>query len=159
MLSAQQIYLTAPLGSLVRYASGEPRPPVRFTRKVQAWENENGAGRLVERKPEDCGVRTRHPATFTLHVGNFGSNGTIILSMSRSFHAESAKSFEILETPKPGTVRILTGSEGHDVLRFLAADMEEAERWMAEHHFSSMRAEIVGDPDPVPLPEPRQRAA
>ena len=29
-MSAQYIYDTAPLGSLIRYSNGEPRPPERF---------------------------------------------------------------------------------------------------------------------------------
>ncbi|EZP69562.1 hypothetical protein BV96_04102 [Sphingomonas paucimobilis] len=52
-MSAQSIYDTAPLGSLIRYSNGEPRPPERFTRKLKAWNNDNGIGRLVERAAEE----------------------------------------------------------------------------------------------------------
>ena len=47
-MSAPLIYETAPLGSLIRYSNGEPRPPERFTRKVKAWTNDNGVGRLTD---------------------------------------------------------------------------------------------------------------
>ena len=50
-MSAQYIYDTAPLGSLIRYSNGEPRPPERFRRKLAAWNNDNGTGRFVERYP------------------------------------------------------------------------------------------------------------
>ena len=43
-MSAQYIYDTAPLGSLIRYSNGEPRPPERFRRKLAAWNNDNGTG-------------------------------------------------------------------------------------------------------------------
>ncbi|WP_336963688.1 hypothetical protein [Sphingobium aquiterrae] len=151
MHSAQYVYDHAPLGALIKYVSGEPRPPERFTRKVRAWEAENGTGRLVERRP-DSGS---HPATFTLHMGDFGSEGIIVMVVRRLFSAESKKPFEILGTPEPGMVRVLTGHDGREELRFLAPDMAAAKRWMTEHHYSDMRAEIVVDPDPVVLPDTR----
>jgi len=40
-VSAQHIYTSAPLGSLIRYSNGKPRPPARFRRKLRAWEHEN----------------------------------------------------------------------------------------------------------------------
>lgn len=155
MHTARHIYETAPLGSLIAFRSGEPRPPQRFTRKVKAWEQENGTGRLVERQP---GFGTS-PATFTLHLGDFESEGVIIMVVRRLFSADSAKPFEILDTPKAGMVRVLTGHGEREELRFLASDMAQAERWMAEHHYSGIRAEIVPDPDPVVLPGVSARAA
>jgi hypothetical protein len=46
-MSAQTVYDRVPLGSLVRYFDGTPRPPERFKRKLAAWENNNNGGRLV----------------------------------------------------------------------------------------------------------------
>ena len=40
-MSAQHIYVSAPLGSIVRYSDGTPRPPARFKRKLAAWENKD----------------------------------------------------------------------------------------------------------------------
>lgn len=159
MLSAQQIYATAPLGSLLRFSSGEPRPSERFTRKLRAWKNDNGTGRLVERHGEYLGKMTRHAPTFTLHLGDFGAEGTIVLSVRQTFSTEGAKQFEILETPKPGMVRVLTSFDDRDELRHLAPDMASAERWMAMNRYSNMRAEIVPDPDPVIPPVARRQAA
>ncbi|MDB5726061.1 MAG: hypothetical protein JWQ16_2815 [Novosphingobium sp.] len=149
MHTARHIYDNAPLGSRIAYSSGEPRPPERFTKKLRRWDNENGTGRLVERH-HGAGS---HSATFTLHLGDFGSEGTIVLVVRRLFSADSAKRFEILEVPKPGMVRVLTGHGDREELRFLAPDMANAERWMAENHYSDMRVEIVTDPDPVALPD------
>lgn len=155
MHTARQVYETAPLGSLIAYANGEPRPPERFKRKLRAWENENGTGHLVERQ---AGFGSS-PATFTLHLGDFGSEGVIIMVVRRLFSADSAKPFEIRETPKPGMVRVLTGHGEREELRFLANDMAQAERWMADNRYSGIRAEIVPDPDSVVLPGVAARAA
>lgn len=159
MRSGQDIYATAPLGSLIRFSSGEPRPPERFTRKLKTWEHENGTGRLVERHPEFIGARARHAPTFTLHIGDYGSGGIVVLTVRRVFSSEGGKQFEILDTPKPGSVRVLTSFDGRDELQHLAPDMPSAEQWMAEHRHINMRAEIVSDLDPVTLPEPRRQAA
>ena len=148
MHTARQVYETAPLGSLIRFASGEPRPPERFTRKVRAWESENGTGRLVERQNGSGS----YPPTFTLHIGDFGSEGIIVMVVRRLFSADSVKPFEIVETPQPGAVRVLTGIGAREELRYLAPDMANAQRWMADNRYTGMRAEIVGDPDPVTLP-------
>jgi len=50
-MSAKTIIDTAPLGALIRYTDGSPKPPARFTKKLAAWERSNGLGRLVKKEP------------------------------------------------------------------------------------------------------------
>jgi len=50
-MSATTIIDTAPLGALIRYTDGSPKPPERFTKKLAAWERSNGVGRLVKKEP------------------------------------------------------------------------------------------------------------
>ncbi|MGF7163552.1 hypothetical protein FHS85_005222 [Rhodoligotrophos appendicifer] len=47
-MSAHIVHDTAPLGSLIRYTDGTPKPPARFSKKLAAWERRNGVGRLVK---------------------------------------------------------------------------------------------------------------
>lgn len=146
---AKAIYDSAPLGSIIRYSNGEPRPPERFRRKVAAWENENGSGRLVEcTPPYDCGSY-RGPANFTLQLGTYGNNGVVILVVRRVYSVDNSLRFEIAERPKPGMVRVLTSFQGRDELRYLAADIADAEHWLAEYHHSDARCEAVVDLDLV----------
>ena len=49
-MSATTIIKTAPLGALIRYTDGSPKPPARFTKKLAAWERSNGIGRLVKKR-------------------------------------------------------------------------------------------------------------
>ncbi|MCF8709940.1 hypothetical protein [Rhizorhapis sp. SPR117] len=158
-MSAQSIYDTAPLGSLIRYSNGEPRPPERFTRKLKAWNNDNGIGRLVERRAEEIRPTYQSPAGFCLHLGNYGSQGIIAIVVNRHYSVESALHFEIIETPKPGMVRVLTSFGGRDELRHLAPHMAAAEEWMARNSYSGMHAEIVPAPDLVILPSSLGKAA
>lgn len=158
-MSAQFIYDTAPLGSLIRFTNGETRPPARFTRKVAAWNTENGMGRLVERMPERIRPTYRSPASFCLQLGNDGGQGIVVIVVRRHYSLDSNLQFEIVETPRPGMVRVLSRFDDHDELRFLAPDMAVAEEWMARHRYSDMHVEVVSDPDPVERPSSIGRAA
>lgn len=63
-MSAHTVYENAPLGSLIRYSDGTPRPPARFKKKLAAWENRNGAGRLVRKERLSTGrTGARLPAS------------------------------------------------------------------------------------------------
>ena len=104
-MSAQIIYDSVPLGSLVRYFDGTPRPPERFKRKLAAWENNNNGGRLVRKSaPHIVGTHTT-PASVTLHQGDFGSAGVIVLKVFKTFSVNSPLTFTVIERPKPGIVR------------------------------------------------------
>lgn len=65
-MSAHHIYDNALLGSLVRYSDGTLRPPARFTRKLAAWQNRNGVGRLVKKDLQRDRATYISPASITL---------------------------------------------------------------------------------------------
>ena len=158
-MSAQSIYDRAPLGSLIRFSNGEPRPPARFNRKFKDWNNDNGLGRLVERAPGHVGSSSATAPTFTLHLGNYGSQGTILMVVRRVYTVNSRLHFEVADVPKPGMVRLLTPIGDHEELQHLAPDLAAAEAWMARHRYTNIRVEIVPDPDPVIWPANFGRAA
>ena len=68
-LSAHQLHDECPLGALIRFSGGAVEPPARHRRKHAAWRSSNGTGRLVRKAAQ----RRALPASFTLHVGDFGS--------------------------------------------------------------------------------------
>ena len=77
-MSAQLIYDLVPLGSIIRYSDGTPRPPERFAKKLSAWENANGGGRLIRKTPARQTAQYSSPAQFTLHEGDYGSGGVTV---------------------------------------------------------------------------------
>jgi len=101
-MSATTIIDSAPLGALIRYTDGSPKPPARFTKKLAAWERSNGVGRLVKKEPPRVYPTWTAPASFTLHEGNFSSDGVILVTIMRSHSADSRLIFEVDEEPKPG---------------------------------------------------------
>jgi hypothetical protein len=84
-MSAKDIYDLAPLGSIIRYSDGTPRPPERFKKKLAAWENTNNGGRLVRKTAERTLGNHTTPASFTLHQGDFGSAGVVVLRVFKTF--------------------------------------------------------------------------
>ena len=101
-MSATTIIDIVPLGALIRYSDGSQKPPARFTKKLAAWERSNGMGRLVKKEPPCHYATWTAPASFTLHEGNFASDGVILDVHLRSHSAKSALTFDELLCPKVG---------------------------------------------------------
>ena len=143
-MSAKTIIDRAPLGALIRYTDGSPKPPARFTKKMAAWERSNGVGRLVKKEPPRSYTTWTAPASFTLHEGNFASDGVILVTIMRSHSADSRLIFEVAEEPKPGQVRVLLDFGGNMELLHLAESVGAAELWIAKERYRNARLEIVG---------------
>ena len=94
-MSAYHIYDNAPLGSLVRYSDGMPKPPARFNRKLAAWQNRNGVARPVKKQPQRDRPTHTSPASITLHEGDFASGGVVVLTVRRTYSVDSDLCFEI----------------------------------------------------------------
>jgi hypothetical protein len=144
-MSANTIIDQAPLGALIRYTDGSPKPPSRFTKKLAAWEKSNGVGRLVKKEPPRPYPTWTAPASFTLHEGNFSSEGVILVSIMRSHSADSQLSFEVIEKPKVGQVRVLLDFGSSTELLHLASSVTAAELWIAKEGYRNARLQIVGD--------------
>ena len=142
-MSATTIIDTAPFGALIRYTDGSPKPPARFTKKLAAWERSNGVGRLVKREPPRPYPTWTAPASFTLHEGNFASEGVILVTIMRSHSADSTLTFEVVEEPKPGQVRVLLDFGGSTELLHLALSVAAAELWIAREGYRNARLEVV----------------
>ena len=146
-MSATIIIDTAPLGALIRYTDGSPKPPARFTKKLAAWERSNGVGRLVKKEPPRPYPTWTAPDSFTLHEGNFSSEGVILVTIMRSHSVDSQLNFEVVEEPKAGQVRVLLDFGGSTELLHLASSVAAAELWIAKEGYRNARFEIVGAED------------
>ena len=142
-MSATKIIDTAPLGALIRYTDGSPKPPARFTKKLAAWERSNGVGRLVKKEPPRPYPTWTAPDSFTLHEGNFSSEGVILVTIMRSHSVDSQLNFEVVEEPKAGQVRVLLDFGGSTELLHLASSVAAAELWIAKEGYRNARFEIV----------------
>jgi hypothetical protein len=142
-MSACHIYDNAPLGSLVRYSDGTPKPPARFNKKLAAWQNRNGVARLVKKQPPRDRPTHTSPASITLHEGDFASGGVVVMTVLRTHSVDSDLRFEIIERPAVGAVRILQEHADAAELLHLAENRDAAERWLTQHRYSNVRLEDV----------------
>lgn len=143
-MSAYNVY-DAPLGSLVRYFDNSPKPPARFTKKLASWERRNGVGQLVRKEPARERPTYTSPPCFTLHEGNFASGGVILVTIMRTHSLDSDLSFEIVERPKIGMVRVLQEVGDNVELLHLAETREAAELWLAKAGYRARLEEVTAD--------------
>jgi hypothetical protein len=134
-LTAQQLYDDAPLGALVRFSDGAVEPPTRHRRKHAAWRSGNGTGRLVRKAPQKNGL----PASFTLHVGDFGTDDVTVVKAYRVFAVTSPLSFAVLDRPRPGQVALLHDDLGMPTFVHLADTEADARAWLAAHPHDHVR--------------------
>jgi len=145
-MSAQAIYDRVPLGSLVRYSDGTPRPPERFKKKLSAWENNNNGGRLVRKSaPHTVGAHTT-PASIILHQRDFGGAGIVVLKVFKTFSVNSPLTFTVIKRPKPAMVRVLNRAGDDAELLHLTDTRAAAEAWLASHRYSdAVLDEVTAD--------------
>lgn len=142
-MSASLIFDCAPLGSLVAYSDGTPKPPARFTKKLAAWERNNGVGRLVRKEPGRERPTYSSPPCFTLHEGDFSSGGIILVMVTRTYGINSDLRFRVVERPKVGQVRVLQNVGDNVELLHLANNREAAELWLAKAGYARARLDEV----------------
>lgn len=134
-MSAQMIYDLVPLASIVTYSDGSPRPPERHRKKLAAWENRNGGGRLIRKRAEDRVGGTTLPASITLHKGDYGNQGTIVLRVHQTFSVNSDLKFSVKERPAIGTVLVLDRDGDDAELVHLAVNRTASEEWLTRHAY------------------------
>lgn len=145
-MSAQLIFDLAPLGSIVRYSDGSPRPPQRHRRKLSAWEERNSSGRLIRKQAEVRVGNMLIGARFTLHAGDYGSGGVVVLRVHRTFSVDSALKFAVTERPKVGSVRVLDRGGEDAELVYLASHPADAQDWLTRHGYpSAVLEEVTAD--------------
>lgn len=157
-MSALYIYDHAPLGALIRFSDGAPRPPERHRRKLNAWKDRNGVGQLIAKEPPEQRPTYNFPGSLTLHMGDYGSGGIVVLRVQVNFALDSALSFEIAERPQAGMVRVLNRWAGRDELIHLAADEAAARDWLTHHGYPNAVLDVVGDDDGAPRSGERRAA-
>ncbi|MER9469384.1 hypothetical protein NKI82_26310 [Mesorhizobium sp. M0482] len=145
-MSAQLIYDLVPLASIVTYSDGSPRPPERHRKKLAAWENRNGGGRLIRKQVEARIGSTMLPASITLHKGDYGSQGTIVLRVHQTFSVNSDLEFSVKQRPAIGSVLVLDRAGDDAELVHLAANRAAAEEWLTRHGYpNAVFQQVVAD--------------
>ena len=103
------IAFMAPIGSIIAWSDGAPRPPERHRRKLSAWQTNNSSGRLIRKQDERAAGNIILPASFTLLEADYGAGGVIAIRVHRTFSLETSMKFTIVERPAIGCCRVGPG--------------------------------------------------
>jgi hypothetical protein len=143
-MTAQRIFDLAPIGSIVAWSDGTPRPPERHKKKLDAWRANNARGRLIAKQGERRLGTVAIPAGFTLHETDLVSGGVTVMKVFRTFSVASNLRFEVVEHPPIGSIRIFDRPGGGEFVH-LAADRRDAEAWLSCHGYPLAVLEEVSD--------------
>lgn len=157
-MSASLIYDLAPIGSIVTWSDGTPRPPERYKKKLSAWQTRNSQGRLIRKEGKRGVGNTSLTPCFTLHEGDLGANGIIAIRIHRTFSLDSGLTFKVVERPALGSVRIFDRPGASAELVHLAAHRQAAVEWLTRHGYPNAVLEEV-TADEVAADEVEGRAA
>lgn len=145
-MSAHAIYDHAPIGSIIAWSDGTPRPPERFTKKLAAWLTNNGKGRLIRKQPGRCMGNLSLSASFTLHETDFGAGGVVAIRVHRTFSLDSSLRFSVIERPAIGYVRVFDRAGEDAELVHLAPHRPAAEEWLSRHGYPrAVLEEVTAD--------------
>ena len=145
-MSAQLIYDLVPLGAIIRFSDGTPQPPDRHRKKLAAWEHRNSGGRLIRKQAERRVGNTVIGATITLHAGDYGGGGVVVLRVHRTFSVDSDLRFVVTERPRVGAVRVLSRPGEDAELVYLASSRADAETWLQSHGYpDAVLDEVTAD--------------
>ncbi|WP_085026274.1 hypothetical protein [Ensifer aridi] len=134
-MSASLIYDLAPVGSIVAWSDGTPRPPERFRKKLAAWKTRNSQGQLVRKEGGRSLGATSLSPNFTLHEGDLGANDVIAIRIHRTFSLGSTLAFKVIERPPLGSVRVFDRAGVNAELVHLAVNQLAAEEWLSRHGY------------------------
>ncbi|MBB6469424.1 hypothetical protein HNQ96_005314 [Aminobacter lissarensis] len=145
-MSEHSIFEHAPLGAIIAWSDGTPRPPERHRRMLDAWKTNNSQGRLI-RKQGASDLGTLDPyASFTLHEADYGAGSVIAIRVHRTFSLVSTLRFTIVERPPIASVRVFDRPGNHAELVHLAPHRAAAEHWLSEHgHPNAVLEEVTAD--------------
>ncbi len=145
-MSASLIYDLVPIGSIVAWSDGTPRPPERFRKKLAAWQTRNSKGRLIRKEPSRTHGNYTSPECFTLLEAELGSKGTVVISIRRTFDLTSDLTFKVIERPPIGSVRVLDRTARPATLIHLAENREVAEAWLKDQRcLDAVLEEVTAD--------------
>lgn len=145
-MSASLIHDLAPIGSIVTWSDGTPRPPERHRKKLSAWKTSNGTGRLIRKEGSRTIGSYTASASFTLHEGDISVRNTLVATILRTFGIDSVLSFTVVERPPIGSVRVFDRPGPAHELVHLAVSREAAETWLKTHrHPLAVMEEVTVD--------------
>lgn len=91
---ARHIIADEPLGAIIRFSDGTPRPSERFRRKLSDWITRNNKGRLIRKDPAFDRGSYHYSGGFGLLIGDYGLKKVEAVRLTRHFDAGCQLNFD-----------------------------------------------------------------
>ncbi|MGV1767527.1 MULTISPECIES: hypothetical protein [Rhizobium/Agrobacterium group] len=125
--------ISGPVGSIIGWSDGTPRPSERHHRKLSAWRTNNSSGRLIRRQDEHPVEKTVTLPCFTLHEADYGAGGVTTIRVHRTFSSDTSLTYSFVERPVIGSCRVFDRAGDNAEFVHLAANGEDVvgTNWMS----------------------------
>ena len=145
-MSAQLIYDLAPLGSIVAWSDGTPRPPKYHCNLLSSWKCRNDLGQLVQKLGQTVVGDISLPPSISLLLFDYGQIGPATLRAVRPFWLPCDLKFTVIERPAIGTILVLDAPGEDAELIYTAPSRKKAQAWLRSHdHPDAVLQEVTAD--------------
>ena len=128
-MSVMTIYEHAPIGAMIAWSDGTPRPPKRYLHRHSEWLYCNNRGRLVGKEGKRGSGDPEIPPAIVILKGDFTEAGVVANQTFDTFFFNNPFRFTIAERPLIGSVRVFDRPGCDAELVYLARSRAEAEHW------------------------------
>lgn len=142
-MSENAILQSVPLGSILAWSDGTPRPPRHQHRKQAAWRARNGKGRLVRKDPGDRRRGRGTPSYCLLHAADDRQGELVTIRTDQTTLSGIAVRVTVLERPAVGSIRVLSSSGPDAQVLCVVADVAAAQKFLSCYRFRDAVLEAV----------------
>jgi len=119
-MSAITILDHAPIGAVIEWSNGLPRPPEHHVDALFDWRRDNSRGILIHKHGDSASGHYSRLPHFTVRDGN----------TNQVFLVDSPYYFRVISRPKVGSVRIFGDGHPNPVLFHLVENRADANAWL-----------------------------
>jgi len=142
-MSIKIIYERAPIGAIIRFTDSAAQPEAKDTEALVAWRKRNGTGRFVQRTPSHTDIICASSCAIVLQQDGPPTDTEAAMLSRQVFWLDSDLSFQIIDRPVPGNVRVIQHRSWNTTLLHLAKCRDDAERWVKESGLADLHLEDV----------------
>lgn len=145
-MSGLMIFDRAPVGSIISWTDGKPRPPENQIRALAGWKRDNAEGMVVRKRSHSVMGQSLVPASIKVATDAIDDLGAVIGPDFRTFLIDSVLTFTVVELPQIGSFRIFDGSGADAELLHVASGRDHAEVWVKTSGFAvTVMVEVTAD--------------
>jgi hypothetical protein len=128
-MKATALFALAPLGALVSFSDGTPRPPDRFNKKLSAWKSRNAKGIFVKADPADPKWDwSKDSITIRTSESDY-------LVVNMTFSTTDDKDYTIEAMPKPWTILAYSDFDGRREIAHIWENERHARDWFQRNRY------------------------